>query len=228
MAKAISSESIDKLLKIMTTLRSPQGCPWDIKQTPETLRPYILEEAYEVIEAIDRQSEEDIKDELGDLLLQIVFIAQIFKEQSSFDFTDVVNGINNKMIRRHPHVFGGADATEHAKRWEEIKQKEREEKGQGTKLTERIPKNLPALKKASKVAKKIKSSGTSSSQVLKLQHELTNMSKLVENPNTAQDRLRESLSEIFFDTVKLANSLDIDSEDLLRQKTMQVMLDSDK
>ena len=112
-----------KLIEIMATLRSTDGCPWDKEQTPETLKPYILEEAYELIEAIDSKNSAEICDESGDLLLQIVFLAQIFNEQKEFDLAEVAHSISSKMIRRHPHVFADANSDEHSQRWEEIKQK---------------------------------------------------------------------------------------------------------
>jgi len=121
-------DGIDKLLAIMARLRSEQGCPWDKKQTMESLKPFIIEEAYEVIEAIEGGKPEEVCEELGDLLLQIVFLAQIGKESGDFDFEDVVRSINEKMLRRHPHVFGDetADSAEEVlHRWEQIKQEEK-------------------------------------------------------------------------------------------------------
>lgn len=226
MAPTDTTDEIQKLVEIMAALRSPDGCPWDQKQTPETLKPYILEEAYELLEAIDTNNTDDIRDELGDLLLQVVFVAQIYKEQNEFGLAEVANSIRKKLIRRHPHVFADADVNKHAQRWEEIKQQERSEQGKGNNLLERIPENLPALKKATKVAKKI-STESQPTQVTNLQNHFSSLSQLIAGEDTTTIQLKKVLGEIFFDTVQLANSLDIDAEDLLRKKTMQVMTDSD-
>ena len=220
------TDEIQKLVEIMATLRLPNGCPWDQKQTPETLKPYILEEAYELLEAIDSNNSDDIRDELGDLLLQVVFVAQIYKELNEFGLAEVAKSIRNKLIRRHPHVFADADAdvNKHAQRWEEIKQQERSEKGKGNNLLDRIPENLPALKKATKVAKKI-TTKSQTTQVINLQNHFSSLSRLIEGTDTTEIQLKKVLGEIFFDTVQLTNSLDIDAEDLLRKKTMQVITD---
>ncbi|MCD6581650.1 MAG: nucleoside triphosphate pyrophosphohydrolase [Desulfuromusa sp.] len=219
--KKIATEIL-KLIEIMATLRSPDGCPWDQEQTPETLKPYILEEAYELIEAIDNGDIAEICDELGDLLLQVIFIAQIFSEQKMFGMAKVTHSISSKLIRRHPHVFADANVDGHAKRWEEIKQKERSAQGKGNKLADRIPTNLPALKKATKVVKKLNSE-SQETQILKLQQNLAKLSLQIEEPASGQNQLESTLGEMLFGTVQLANSLQIDAEDLLRRKTMQVM-----
>ena len=219
--KKIATEIL-KLIEIMATLRSPDGCPWDQEQTPETLKPYILEEAYELIEAIDNGDIAEICDELGDLLLQVIFIAQIFSEQKMFGMEEVTHSISSKLIRRHPHVFADANVDGHAKRWEEIKQKERSAQGKGNKLADLIPTNLPALKKATKVVKKLNSE-SQETQILKLQQNLAKLSLQIEEPASGQNQLESTLGEMLFGTVQLANSLQIDAEDLLRRKTMQVM-----
>ncbi len=222
MKKDKKIEEILKLIKIMEKLRSPTGCPWDQKQTAETLKPHILEEAYELIEAIDSGDITEIRDELGDLLLQVVFIAQIFSEQRKFDLTDVAASINQKLIRRHPHVFAGESRDGHAQRWEEIKQQERLTQGKGNRLADRIPVNLPALKQATKVAKKMGKENPTT-QINQLRKYFSDLSQLIEKPATTQDDIELTLGRIFFGTTQLANSLQIDAEDLLRQKTIQVM-----
>lgn len=220
------TDEILKLVEIMATLRSPAGCPWDQKQTPETLKPYILEETYELLEAIDSDDTADIRDELGDLLLQVVFIAQIFKEQDKFGLAEVAQSICGKLIRRHPHVFANADVDEHAQRWEEIKHQERSERGKGNNLSERIPNNLPALKKAAKVAKKI-NTGNQSTYFINMQNNFSSLSQLIGEPDATRNQFENIFGELFFDTVQLANSLEIDAEDLLRKKTIQVMTNLD-
>lgn len=222
MVKNKEMEEILKLVEIMKRLRSPTGCPWDQEQTAETLKPYILEEAYELIEAIDNGDISEIRDELGDLLLQVVFIAQIFSEQKKFTLAEVATSISNKMIRRHPHVFADASRDGHAQRWEEIKQQERLTHGKRNKLADRIPANLPSLKQATKVAKKM-GKESPSTQINRLQQYFSDLSQLIEEPATTQDEIKQTLGRIFFGTTQLSNSLNIDAEDLLRKKTIQVM-----
>ena len=131
----MSRHTLNDLLDIMTRLRDPErGCPWDVKQNFATIAPYTIEEAYEVADAIDRQDWHDLRDELGDLLLQVVFHAQMAKEAGLFDFNDVAHAISDKMLRRHPHVFGDAsydDLEAQKQGWEDIKRAERAAKGEG-------------------------------------------------------------------------------------------------
>lgn len=125
------SHAFQKLVEIMKRLRAPDGCPWDLKQNHKTLVNYLLEEAYEVIDAIENKDDENLKEELGDLLLQIVFHAEIARQEGRFDIEDVIHGISEKLIRRHPHVFDGQNvrtAEEVQFRWDEIKRKEKEKK----------------------------------------------------------------------------------------------------
>ncbi|MDA3903866.1 MAG: nucleoside triphosphate pyrophosphohydrolase [Desulfuromusa sp.] len=221
-----STEGVLKLVEIMATLRSPGGCPWDKEQTPETLKAYVLEEVYELLEAIDDGDTTDICDELGDLLLQVVFIAQIFSEQNKFGLAEVAQSICGKLIRRHPHVFAEESVDQHAQRWEEIKLQERSDRGKGHKLQDRIPTNLPALKIATKVAKKVTTENPTL-QIENIQDNFSRLSRLIEEPTTSQNQFENELGEIFFKTVQLTNSLKIDAEDLLRKKTMQVMANFD-
>ena len=143
--------AIQELLNIMAQLRDPErGCPWDIKQTWQSLLPYTLEETYEVVDAVDRNDAAAVCDELGDLLLQVVFMAQIAQEQGLFNFNDIARGISEKLVRRHPHVFDAtvyATEAEQKQAWEAIKQAERAEKAQ-TGLFAGIPAAMPALRRA--------------------------------------------------------------------------------
>jgi MazG family protein len=153
-----SNRPIDDLLTIMRQLRDPQsGCPWDIEQDFSTIAPYTIEEAYEVADAIEREDYADLKDELGDLLLQVVFHAQMAKEAGLFDFDDVCQAINDKMIRRHPHVFGNEshrDSEEQTEAWEEQKARERAAKNRADSVLDDVPVALPALKRAQKLQKR--------------------------------------------------------------------------
>jgi len=153
---------ITPLLEIMETLRAPDGCPWDRAQTHESLRRYCLEEAFEVVEAIDHADDAALKSELGDLLLQVVFHAQIGSERNAFDFADVVDAICAKMHRRHPHVFGpqaGQVAGGDPESWEAIKQRERANDGAERSLVDGVPRAMPALLRAQRVSDKAATCG---------------------------------------------------------------------
>jgi len=146
---------VDELLAIMARLRDPvSGCPWDLEQTFATIAPYTLEEAYEVADAIERGDLAGLREELGDLLLQVVFHAQLAREQGAFDFAAVVKAISAKLVRRHPHVFGGErldSAAAQSRRWEEIKAVERTAAGRHASVLEGVPLALPALSRAVKL-----------------------------------------------------------------------------
>ncbi|RMF45003.1 MAG: MazG family protein [Deltaproteobacteria bacterium] len=147
-----AGDAFERLCSIMRKLRASGGCPWDARQTPESLKPYILEEAYELLEAIDLKDNNKIREELGDLLLQVVFQATIFAEQNRFDAADVANTICDKLERRHPHVFAGTeykDEKDLHRQWDDIKSREH---GNRTKSAyERIPRTLPALTRTQKL-----------------------------------------------------------------------------
>ena len=222
-----ASRELVKLIEIMTALRSPGGCPWDRQQTADSLKPYLLEETYELLDAIDKNELNDICDEMGDLLLQIVFLAQIYSEKDAFDLSDVAKSINSKMIRRHPHVFADADKEDHARRWEEIKKQEREERGVAEKLADQIPKQLPALKTAMKVAKKMPATSPQK-QLIDIQKRYTDLALSISEQGDDTARLQNLLGEILFSTAKLSATLQQDAEDLLRQKTMHVIAELDR
>jgi MazG family protein len=154
----------EKLVEVQARLRAPDGCPWDRKQTHQSLRPYLLEEAYEVLEALDLGEDRKLASELGDLLLQVVFHAQLAAEAGRFDIGDVTDAIREKLIRRHPHVFGAAsarNAAEVLKRWEELKAEERRAEGrpEHESLLDGVPKNLPALSEAFQLTRRASNVG---------------------------------------------------------------------
>ncbi len=151
-------EQLSQLIRTMRHLRSEQGCEWDRAQTPQSLRSYILEEAYELVDAIDGGDTADIKSELGDLLLQVVFQAQIHSELDQFGIGDIAAAINSKLLRRHPHIFADPSAEEHPD-WEQIKQQELREKGKPTDLAARLPASLPTLMQAEKICRHLKTKG---------------------------------------------------------------------
>jgi MazG family protein len=151
------AEAIERLLAIMARLRGPGGCPWDREQTLSSLRPYVLEETYEVLEAIDAGDPRAHCEELGDLLLQIVFQAQLTLEAGQFTFADVAQAISDKLVSRHPHVFGDSevkDAEGVLKQWAELKRKEKAAKGGGKSVLEGVPREMPALARADRLTEK--------------------------------------------------------------------------
>jgi MazG family protein len=149
---------LKQLVETMSFLRSDHGCAWDRAQTPQSLRPYILEEAYELVDAIGDGEEHDIRSELGDLLLQVVFLSQIYTEQGCFNLGDVARGIEEKLRRRHPQLFAPIDPQTEYPDWETIKQQELAQRGKPTSYAERLPKNLPALKLAQKTWRHLRAS----------------------------------------------------------------------
>lgn len=163
MPKTTDDQAVQKLLEIMASLRHPEsGCPWDLKQDFSSILPYTIEEVYEVADTIEQGDFASLRDELGDLLFQIVFYAQLGKEQGLFGFTDIVDSISDKLVRRHPHVFGSADVTDPGEvnaNWEALKSQEREEKAQKQQRTssilDDIPAALPALIRARKIQQRV-------------------------------------------------------------------------
>jgi tetrapyrrole methylase family protein/MazG family protein len=150
-------EAIERLLSIMARLRAPDGCPWDLEQTLESLRPYVLEETYEVLEAIDAGDASAHREELGDLLLQIVFQARLREEAGAFAFADVADAISDKLVSRHPHVFGDGqvkDAEGVLRQWAALKREEKRKKGGGLSALEGVPRELPALARADRLTEK--------------------------------------------------------------------------
>ncbi|MCT4620706.1 MAG: nucleoside triphosphate pyrophosphohydrolase [Marinisporobacter sp.] len=208
--------TMNDLLKIMERLRGENGCPWDIEQTHDSLKPYVIEEAYEVLEALEEGDMSLLQEELGDLLLQVVFHSQIASEFGDFDIKDVIAGISKKLIMRHPHVFAElhVDGTgEVLKNWEEIKRKEKNEKTY-TESLKRIPKSLPALMKSYKVQEKAAKVGFDwdyvEDAIEKVKEELK---ELLEVYNTEEhDKITEELGDLIFAVVNVARFLKVDPE----------------
>ena len=213
---------ISDLLDIMRKLRDPDtGCPWDLQQDFSSIAPYTIEEAYEVADAIERGNLDDLRDELGDLLFQVVFHARMASEKKHFDFNDVVAGLCEKMIRRHPHVFSG-DATKdlegQQRQWEDDKEKERIEKGECS-LMDGIPGGLAELQRAVKLQKRAARTGfdwKSSQPVLdKLQEEIQELIEVM--GENAQTRVEEEMGDVLFTVTNLARQLKINPASALRK-----------
>jgi tetrapyrrole methylase family protein/MazG family protein/ATP diphosphatase len=220
---------MDRLLDIMARLRAPDGgCAWDLAQTFATIAPYTVEEAYEVADAIERGSMTDLAEELGDLLLQVVFHAQMAKEAGAFDFEDVARGISAKMVRRHPHVFGEANArtaAEQTEAWEEIKALERSRKtaaaanaGPVGRLAD-VALALPALTRATKLSRRAARAGFAWPDIggvlAKLHEEVAELE--VEVAAGDLDKARRELGDVLFVCANIARELDVDPEAALRE-----------
>lgn len=230
------SRSIQALLKIMAQLRNPDGgCPWDLEQDFKSIVPHTLEEAYEVADAIERHNLIDLREELGDLLLQVVFHAQMASEQQAFDFSDVVQGIVEKMIRRHPHVFGDEDsktAGAVAGRWDQIKEQEKTEKLQAAaadgqvapapaSLLDDVPVVMPGLTQAVKLQKKAAKVGfdwpDTSLVIDKLNEEMLELSQEVTKEPRDTSKIEDELGDILFVYANLARHLGVDPEAAIRR-----------
>ena len=221
-APTADQRPLDRLLAIMARLRDPaDGCAWDIEQTFATIAPYTVEEAYEVADAIERNDLADLKDELGDLLLQVVFHARMAEEQGAFSFEDVATAINDKMVRRHPHVFAEetyASLAHQKEGWETLKAAERQAKGLGASLLDDVPVGLPGLTRAVKLSKRAAKVGfvwpTVQDVVKKLHEEVGEMLAEIEAGDL--EKAREEIGDVLFVVANLARTLDVDPEDAVR------------
>lgn len=215
--------SLEPLVAIMAQLRGENGCPWDKEQTHQTLRRYLIEETYEAIEAIDQADWGELCNELGDILLQVVFHAQLASEADRFNIDDVVRAICDKMIRRHPHVFGNAEARDVdavLKRWDQIKSAERKD-AQARSVLDGIPSGLPALMFANEVQKRAARVGFDwpgpDGPLAKVEEELAEVrSALAEG---SSDTVRREWGDLLFSLVNVARHLNIDAEQALREST---------
>ena len=217
-------KSFARAVAIMAQLRAPGGCPWDREQTFDSIRRYTLEEAYEVLDAIERKDWSGLKDELGDLLLQVLFYAEMAQEEKLFTLQDVTDNLSEKLIRRHPHVFanreGVATSAQVIQNWEEIKKSERANtaKEQAKSMLDEVPRSLPALMEASKLGSKAASVGFDWKEAApvfdKLQEELDELRQaMASGEKKAQE---EELGDVLFTVVNLARKLGVQSEFALR------------
>lgn len=222
------ADSFIKLCQIVAKLRDPNGgCPWDLKQTHQTLKPYVIEEAYEVVDAIDQQQEnpQKLADELGDLLLQVVLHAQLASEAKTFDIQKIVDLISEKLVRRHPHVFGDVkvDGTKQVlENWEAIKQTEKKPEDQKKSIMQDIPKALPALLKAQKIGDKAARIGFDWPNLQgvkeKVAEELLEFSQAKDPTHKA-----EEMGDLLFALVQACRLMGMNSEDVLNQASEKFM-----
>ena len=235
MSKQANTPAIDKLLEVMAALRHPNtGCPWDIEQTFESIAPYTIEEAYEVADAIERGNIPDLKEELGDLLLQVVYHSRIAEEQQKFDFDDVADAVTEKMINRHPHVFGTEEeraAGAEPGFWERLKAEEKRKKEEqrpiaGLPVTtstsssaiDGVPPTMPALTRAQKLQSKAARIGFDWPLLApvfdKLNEELSELKSAI--ANRGQNEINEEFGDLLFVVANIARHLDLDPEASLR------------
>lgn len=212
-----------RLVELMARLRAPDGCPWDREQTFDSIKPYTLEETYEVLDAIDARDWRHLAEELGDLLLQVVFYAQMAEEAGHFTIEDSIDAINRKLVRRHPHVFGNAEANtagEVKKRWDEIKAEERKESQRKHRhLLDAVPRALPALLEAFQIHSRAAATGFdwgSHEQVIeKLHEELAELEAA--RAGASQEEIEAELGDVLGTIVNLARFLKVDPEQAMRK-----------
>jgi len=238
------SERFHTLVELMAALRAPEGCPWDRKQTHESLKPYLLEETYEVLEILDRQDRDKLPEELGDVLLQVLFHSQIASEAGSFTIEDVLEQLADKLIRRHPHVFknGAADqvpmnADQVVMRWEDIKRTERQSSGRPDSVLDGVPQTLPSLLRAYQLQARAARVGfdwthdaKGFDQVLgKIEEEIQELRVAIRSPASSQtepdtttsterqSQIVAEFGDVLFSLVNLARFIKVNPEDALRQ-----------
>jgi MazG family protein len=230
-AKTGSGERFDRLVAIMATLRGPNGCPWDKQQDFNSLKPMLVEEVYEALEAIENQDFDGLSEELGDLLLHVVFHAQLAKEAGAFDINTVLDGISEKLVRRHPHVFAGESAStpeEVIKNWEAIKAQEKADKLKSRTLEQRsllegIPSKLPAIHEAHQISARAARAGFDWPDVEgvfeKLQEEVRELKEVISagGDEGQRERLEDEIGDMLFVVVNIARYLKIDSESALKR-----------
>jgi ATP diphosphatase len=216
-----AAEAVQRAVEIMARLRGPEGCPWDREQTFDTIKRYTLEETYEVFDAIERRAWPELKDELGDLLLQVLFYAQMAQEAGYFDLKDVAENLNAKLVRRHPHVFGEVEATDSdavLRNWEQIKVEEKKSKPVAKSLLDDVPRTMPATLEAGKLGSKAAKVGfdwpDASGLFAKMDEEIAELMVEVEAGDPA--KVEAEFGDLLFTAMNLARHLGVDAESALR------------
>ena len=212
---------MDRLLHIMSELRSDHGCPWDREQTVKTLKPFLIEEAYEVLEAIDSGDPQKHKEELGDLLLQVVFHAQLRQEEGLFNFEDVATAISDKLVRRHPHVFGDVQVSgsgDVLKNWDAIKKAEKTSAAEDTSVLSGVPQAMPSLMKAHEIQKRVARAGfdweTPEQAFAKIHEETAELQNAMAQGD--KSRIADEMGDLLFSVVNVSRKLGIQAEEALQ------------
>lgn len=215
----MARRTFDDLVQLMTRLRGPDGCPWDRKQTLPDLKPYVIEEAYEVVDAIDRNDRAALVEELGDHMLEAVFVAEITREEGSFDIYDSITSVYDKLVRRHPHVFGeveAKDAEQVLVNWE--KQKSEERKAESKSVLSGVPRSLPALLKASRLTEKAARVGfdwrRTDDVFDKLDEEMAELREAVALDDAA--KIEEEIGDLLFTIANIARKVNVNAEEALQ------------
>jgi MazG family protein len=218
--------SFDELVALMTRLRGPGGCPWDRKQTLPDLKPYVIEEAYEVVDAIDRDDRAALLEEIGDFLLEAVFIAEITREEGTFDIYDSITAIHDKLVRRHPHVFGDVEAKDAEQvlvNWEKLKQAER--KAESKSVLSGVPQSLPALLKASRLTEKAARVGfdwrRTEDVFDKIDEEIAELRDAVAAGD--QQNVHDEIGDLLFTIANIARKLNVNPEEALQSTNRKFM-----
>jgi XTP/dITP diphosphohydrolase/ATP diphosphatase len=221
-AQAPAAAALQRAAAIMATLRAPDGCPWDREQTFDTIKRHTLEETYEVFDAIERRAWPDLKDELGDLLLQVLFYAQMASEAGYFGLRDVAENLNEKLIRRHPHIFADTIATDSSavlRNWEQIKLEEKQAKPTTDSLLDDIPRSMPATLEASKLGSKAAKVGfdwpSADGLFDKLAEETVELRAEIDHADA--DKIEAEFGDLLFTMMNLARHLNVDAESALRR-----------
>jgi MazG family protein len=222
----MSKRTFEDLVKLMTRLRGPGGCPWDRKQTLPDLKAYVIEEAYEVLDAIDQDDRRALAEELGDFLLQAVFIAEITREEGAFDIYDAITAIHDKLIRRHPHVFGDVEAKDAETvltNWE--KQKQEERKAEDKSVLSGVPQSMPALLKARRLTEKAARVGfdwrRTDDVFDKIDEEVAELREAVANGDNAH--IHEEIGDLLFTVANIARKVNVNPEEALQSTNRKFM-----
>src|SRR5205085_2598412 len=217
--RPMQKRSFEDLVSLMTRLRGPDGCPWDRKQTLPDLKPYVIEEAYEVVDAIDRDDRASVAEEVGDMMLEAVFIAEVTREEGSFDIYDAITAVHDKLVRRHPHVFGDVqanDAEEVLVNWEKLKNEER--KSENKSLMAGVPQSLPALLKASRLTEKAARVGfdwrRTEDVFSKLDEEIAELHEAIDSGD--ETKVHDEVGDLLFTIANIARKLNVNAEEALQ------------
>ncbi|MBT3261129.1 nucleoside triphosphate pyrophosphohydrolase [bacterium] len=214
-------EEFKKFVEIVKKLRKPDGCPWDIKQTPASICPHLIEESYEIVDAVQNKDTANLKEEIGDTLISLVMLANMAEEKGHFNIQEVLNEVTEKLVRRHPHVFADtkvAGVKDVLKNWEQIKKQEKEAH---VSAMDSVPKSLPALMQAQNIQKKAARLGfdwdNAEAPLDKIAEEIQETKHELAQKIQNKDKLSEEIGDIFFSVVNFARKLDLDSEEILKK-----------